>query len=660
MLPVYDFCLFNNEFEMLDLRLRYMQNFVCKFFVCELDITYQGNPKEYHSETFLSKYRIGGELLGAGRLHFVKISNSPEKAYFAIEHEHRIAFSKWVVENVDHDFWGLLCDCDEIVSESVQERMDHIGDSANLDLKTFYFAADNHSYRQSWLYARIFRSRVLKSCNFQELRMSANDTIIPDMGWHFSSFGGYLQVADKLKSFSHMEFNNSEYSDKWTLFQRMKTRQDYLGRAEFPCKEFDIGNYPDKLLEIIVEKAHFSSVYNLFGTFEEMLVHSSEMDCNGFVRSSLPPDSDISRRIELSPGVFIDLYILYHVACIGDWKEVVSEQLSVVKSSGLMNISVSLLGTPSDRNYLLALASDLNLELLIEYLSEELDNYEFPAMVLLDRWCRKNPSGCVLYFHTKGVSRPRDTIRKSWRRLMGKYVIEGWMDNCLALEQGYDVVGVNWRNMGKRSHFTGNFFIARAIYILSLGEFSDHFERFLVARGYYHPRMAAEFWLGSGNSSPRFLSHVSCDEDMTSMLYWEKYRSLLPPGGDWMIGRDAKRVTIKYAYTGHGTIGFDGGLGYEGLNVSHPNNPELTISAHADSVLTIDIAATLRIYGFLNGTASACEGAIFYVDGIHLGTVYQRHDVSDGLVILPGVHELRVASLRGIGYCHTVWSLEFL
>jgi hypothetical protein len=40
-MKLYDFCLFNNEYDTLDIRLKYMKTFIDKFFVCEINITHQ-------------------------------------------------------------------------------------------------------------------------------------------------------------------------------------------------------------------------------------------------------------------------------------------------------------------------------------------------------------------------------------------------------------------------------------------------------------------------------------------------------------------------------------------------------------------------------------------------------------------------------------------
>ena len=89
-MKIYDFCLFNNEFDALDLRLNYMKSFVDKFFVCEIDITHQSNPSEFYSKKFIENFEIAKELIDQGRLTFISLNLEPDNRYFGVEKTHRI------------------------------------------------------------------------------------------------------------------------------------------------------------------------------------------------------------------------------------------------------------------------------------------------------------------------------------------------------------------------------------------------------------------------------------------------------------------------------------------------------------------------------------------------------------------------------------------
>jgi len=263
-MKIYDFCLFNNEFDVLDLRLNYMKSFVDKFFVCEIDITHQSNPSEFYSKKFIENYPIANELINQGRLVFISLKLDPDNKYFGVENTHRIEFGRWIKNNIVEDYVGILADCDEIVSEDFVNHVDRITDVCRLDMKMFYFASDNFSHKHPWDYlVKAFHSSVLQHMNFQSIRDHFTTNIIYDIGWHFSCFGGVDQVLDKIKSYSHLEFNNDQHASIDILYKRLENRQDYLGRSEYPCVEYSIDNYPLNIKNLLIDRPNMLSISNL-------------------------------------------------------------------------------------------------------------------------------------------------------------------------------------------------------------------------------------------------------------------------------------------------------------------------------------------------------------------------------------------------------------
>ena len=251
-MKIFDFCIFNNEYDILELRLEYMSDFVERFYVAEINLTHQSSPSEFYSYKFIPTSSIAQKLIDEGRLIFVRIELEPSNEYFAIEKRHRIEFSNWVKNNVKEEFIGLLSDCDEIISKDILFHLDDIHSIKRLDLKMFYFSADNYSHLHSWNYfVKIFNSKNLEEIDFQSMREYSTNDVIYDMGWHFSCFGGINQVIDKIKSYSHSEFNNSSHAKKEILIERLRSKKDYLGRPEYPCIRYNVDNFPNDLKKIL-------------------------------------------------------------------------------------------------------------------------------------------------------------------------------------------------------------------------------------------------------------------------------------------------------------------------------------------------------------------------------------------------------------------------
>jgi beta-1,4-mannosyl-glycoprotein beta-1,4-N-acetylglucosaminyltransferase len=263
-MKIYDFCLFNNEFDALDLRLNYMKSFVDKFFVCEINITHQSNPSEFYSKKFIENYEIAKELIDQGRLTFISLNLETDDRYFGVENKHRFEFGNWVKNNINEDYIGILADCDEIISEDFKNYLNQVKDVTRMDLKMFFFSVDNFSHNHPWNYlVKAFHSDVLKNLDFQSIRDHFTNNIIYDIGWHFSCLGGLDRVLDKIKSFAHTEFNNENHTSKDILLKRLNNREDYLGRADYPCIEYDIEKYPQNLKNLLKDRDNILYIENV-------------------------------------------------------------------------------------------------------------------------------------------------------------------------------------------------------------------------------------------------------------------------------------------------------------------------------------------------------------------------------------------------------------
>ena len=263
-IKLFDFCIFNNEHEILELRLNYMSSFIDKFYVCEIDITHQSKQSEFYSYEFIKNSNIAKKLIEENRLIFVRLHMEPSDEYFAVEKNHRIKFSNWVKENIKDEFVGILSDCDEIISKDIELHLDKIKNVTRLELKMFYFTADNHSFLHPWDFlVKSFHSDNLLEYDFQSMRDMGSINKINNIGWHFSCFGGINQVIDKIKSFSHIEYNNSNNTKIDIITNRIINRKDYLGRDEYPCIKYNVEDYPEYLMKFLKEKKHLLFIEEL-------------------------------------------------------------------------------------------------------------------------------------------------------------------------------------------------------------------------------------------------------------------------------------------------------------------------------------------------------------------------------------------------------------
>ena len=181
--------------------------------------------------------------------------------------------------------------------------------------------------------------------------------------------------------------------------------------------------------------------------------------------------------------------VVYHVAAMGNWKEVVIEQLKLLKESGLDNIRYTHVGDGAD--WLASTFKDCGLHSVLVRSDPNIMHYETFAMLEIERLAKAElVDRPILYFHTKGVSNSGHAGKRAWRRTMDENTVRQWKQNVVYLNEGYDAVGVCWTKSGEQ-HFSGNFWIASPDWIRRLPDYvAYHHSKQCV-------RYSCELWIGA-------------------------------------------------------------------------------------------------------------------------------------------------------------------
>lgn len=95
------------------------------------------------------------------------------------------------------------------------------------------------------------------------------------------------------------------------------------------------------------------------------------------------------------------------------------------------------------------------------------------------------PRTPVLYWHTKGITRPYSMPVADWRELLSYWCVDRWHDAVQMLYRA-DVVGANLA-ASPEWHFSGNFWWTTLGHLSKLGELRHGL-----------PRFAAEAWVATG------------------------------------------------------------------------------------------------------------------------------------------------------------------
>lgn len=210
-----------------------------------------------------------------------------------------------------------------------------------------------------------------------------------------------------------------------------------------------------------------------------------------------------------------EIKIFYQITCFNNWREVVEEQLSTIQISGLYrgDIRTSVNGTEEDAQWVVDLAAQKGIRVILESVSPNLEVFECHSIYAIEEWAHSGATGSVLYLHTKGISHPENlAIWTRWRWFLMDECVMNW-DRCFRKLQSHDVVGANWRAKHRHPHFSGNIWWANASWIRKLPNFTTYFHQHLGA-GRYN----CERWIGAGKS-PKIHSFPVTDVSMADGKY---------------------------------------------------------------------------------------------------------------------------------------------
>ena len=162
-------------------------------------------------------------------------------------------------------------------------------------------------------------------------------------------------------------------------------------------------------------------------------------------------------------------YIYFHICCINNWKQIVSELFHHIKSSGLYEsihqIRCGVLGL-GDQNH--ELFQDPKVTILFQH--DSLDLWEVVTINTLHTYAKENPEEefQVLYLHSKGVRHnSRNPNVNDWVQYLTYFNIYQW-SGCISLLDTNDAVGVNL-SAQHPVHYSGNFWWSKSTHIKSLG-----------------------------------------------------------------------------------------------------------------------------------------------------------------------------------------------
>ena len=257
-MAIYDCFQYFNEDQMLDLRFNILNANVDYFVISESTKDHQGKNKKlnFNINNF-SKYKDKIRYIVAD---FTKDKNFIEHkgGESIIEQHQRNSLSEGLVSANDNDLI-ILSDSDEIPDLTKLNQIKSNAKFIAFSQMMFMYKLNLQNVNESnWIGSRMTLKKnfpipqELRNLKFKEYpfwRFDKTKLQIIKGGWHFSFLQKPSDIAKKIMSYSHGEFNKSEITDEKNIEKKIANGEDIFERG-YELKKINIDEtFPDYILK---------------------------------------------------------------------------------------------------------------------------------------------------------------------------------------------------------------------------------------------------------------------------------------------------------------------------------------------------------------------------------------------------------------------------
>jgi beta-1,4-mannosyl-glycoprotein beta-1,4-N-acetylglucosaminyltransferase len=250
-MKIIDCFTFYNETELLDYRLNILKDTVDYFVIVEATLTHVGRPKKMYFDP--DRYP------GINIIHVVVDDFPYNKEDIDISKEHQWKNEKHQRNCIERGLKKLSLEPEDIL---VFSDLDEIPDPRTLKIlkdynmteiycleQDLYYCNLKNVTKDKWYYSKVMKVRdyLKENCTIDEIRFKKCWEIY-NGGWHLSYFGSPSHIANKIKNFSHQEFNIPEFTDESKILSRIENSKDLFDRPEIKMGEKRILPYKWYLL----------------------------------------------------------------------------------------------------------------------------------------------------------------------------------------------------------------------------------------------------------------------------------------------------------------------------------------------------------------------------------------------------------------------------
>jgi len=262
-MKIIDCFIFYNEFDMLTYRLNLLNPHIDYFVIVESPHTFIGKEKPlFYKENSGNYTQFADKIIHVVKdLPFGYPCRVEKNEQWGNEQAQRNAISdglnKLILENEDVI---ILSDVDEIPNPKllVTIRQGKMKPFTILSLQQdFYCYNLKCKFKHFWYFSKIMKYEWYKQSGFtfNMIRGIGGDTC-DEGGWHLSNFGDADFISNKLKNYTHQEYNQPKFTDISMIKERINKSKDLFDRLNYITDIISIEKNPDlpPLYEIYLKK----------------------------------------------------------------------------------------------------------------------------------------------------------------------------------------------------------------------------------------------------------------------------------------------------------------------------------------------------------------------------------------------------------------------
>lgn len=234
------------------------------FVIAESELTFTGNKKQKFFTENYSKFAAFKDKI----IHLVIPPKPFDNAWDAEYYQRN--YLKQALKGCHQDDLIIISDTDEIVNIDYIVNNYNISSPCLIDIPLYYYFY-NLKVDMEWQfvlitpYSFIEKFDIGNRLNYQSLNPLILKNSSPNLGWHFSYLFGYDidLYKEKVKSFSHQEYNTPYYLDDQKIERCILFGYDLFERSWYQLRLVNDAIEFDKRLLSILSKLQFDKKFKL-------------------------------------------------------------------------------------------------------------------------------------------------------------------------------------------------------------------------------------------------------------------------------------------------------------------------------------------------------------------------------------------------------------